>query len=69
MSAFTNIQEADNRARVLMNSGVAIVAHGERHSDGSFAVRLLRPMSATGTTADGMNKAGAWDFVIDDEAE
>jgi hypothetical protein len=66
MAAFANMIAADERARALMESGAATVAHSCRLPDGTIAVRLLRPMSATGTTQDGMNQAGAWDVVTDD---
>ena len=68
MASFSTLQAAEIRARQLMESGAATVAHSCRLDDGTIAVRLLRPMSASGTTADGMNKAGAWDTVTDDEA-
>ena len=68
MSAFSDMASAESRARTLMSTGVATVAHSCRLKDGTIAVRLLRPMSATGTTQDGMNKAGSWDTVTDDEA-
>ena len=66
MGAFANIAAADIYARTLMESGAATVAHSCRLRNGSIAVRLLRPMSATGDTVDGMNKEGSWDVVVDD---
>lgn len=68
MASFSDLAAANDRARVLMESGAATVAHGARLPDGTIVVRLLRPMSATGATNDGMNKAGAWDTVDDDGA-
>ena len=68
MSAFADMNAANIRARELMETGVATVAHGARLHDGTIVVRLLRPMSATGTTQDGMDKRGAWDTVDDDAA-
>jgi hypothetical protein len=66
MGSFADIAAADVYARTLMESGAATEAHSCRLPDGTIAVRLLRPMSATGETQDGMNKNGAWDTVIDD---
>lgn len=68
MSSFSSLESAELRAKELMSQGLATVAHSCRLANGTIAVRLLRPMSATGTTADGMNKAGAWDVVTDDAA-
>jgi hypothetical protein len=68
MAAFSSLSAAEARAKVLMASGAAIVAHSARRPNGTIVVRLLRPMSATGTTQDGTNKAGAWDTVSDDGA-
>jgi hypothetical protein len=51
-----------------MSSGAATVAHAQRDKNGVISVRVLRPMSATGTTVDGMNQAGSWD-VLDDDSE
>jgi hypothetical protein len=66
MGAFVDLAAADNRATELMETGAAVVAHSCRLRNGTIAVRLLRPMSATGDTVDGMNKAGSWDVVTDD---
>jgi len=66
MAAFATLAAAEARARVLMETGAATVAHNCKLKDGTIAVRLLRPMSASGVTVDGTNKAGAWDTVTDD---
>ncbi|MBI4524373.1 MAG: hypothetical protein HY695_11250 [Deltaproteobacteria bacterium] len=68
MAAFASFAEAEARAKTLMDEGYATVAHACLLVDGTLAVRLLRPMSATGSTGDGMNKAGAWDTVTDNAA-
>lgn len=71
MAAFSTVEAADLRAKELMASGVAIVAHGERRADGQIAVRLLRFVStATMSTInnDGQSTAGAWDYLVDDAA-
>ena len=69
MAAFTSMGEAEGRARTLMGTGAAIVAHVQRSTTGVISVRVLRPLSlATFTgqdTVDGMNKAGAWDVLTD----
>lgn len=65
---------AEARARVLMATGIATVAHSERLMNGTIAVRLMRPCSLTGyvgtttRTEGGQNPGGAWDYVTDDTA-
>lgn len=66
MAAFADLEAAQNRAQELMASGAATVAHGCLLENGTPIVRLLRPLSATGSTEDGMNAAGAWDIIDDD---
>ena len=68
MASFSTVAQAAARAVVLMQNGSATVAHAARDFNGVIVVRLLRPMSATGTTQSGMNKAGAWDTVSDTTA-
>jgi hypothetical protein len=72
MALFSSMAAAEARARVLMSTGAAIVAHSERLKDGTIAVRLLRKTSLAGyvgtatRTEAGQNKGGAWDYVTDD---
>ena len=72
MGNFSTMALAEARAKTLMSTGAATVAHSCRLKDGTIAVRLLRPLSLAGftgqDTADRMNKAGAWDTVTDDSA-
>lgn len=67
MAAFT-FASAEDRGRVLMDAGTIIVGYVCRAPSGVIGLRVLRPMSASGTTADGMNKEGAWDVLTDDAA-
>lgn len=68
MSAFSTFSAAEDRSRVLMQSGAAVVAHVERAPTGAIGVRLLRPLSAGSakTSDENQSKAGAWDYVTDD---
>jgi hypothetical protein len=65
MADFATLAEAEERARAKMADGTWVAAFGCRAANGAPAVRILRPMSASGSTADGMNKAGAWDQTVD----
>jgi hypothetical protein len=51
-----------------MDAKTITVGYITRGPSGAIALRILRPMSASGTTGDGMNKQGAWDYVTDDAA-
>jgi hypothetical protein len=74
MGAFTSIDSAVARGKVLESLGVAIpgTSHAERAFNGVIRVRFLRPMTKATLTGqdsvDGMNKAGCWDSVDDDSA-
>ena len=48
MAAFATMALAEARAKVLMSTGVATVAHVQRDTDGTISVRILRPCSTAG---------------------
>lgn len=59
MADYVTEKEAENSGKSLMAAGTVIEAHVCRTATGAPAVRILRPMSATGF-AEAMNKSGAW---------
>lgn len=67
MANFATLAEAEARAAAKMLDGTWVVAYGCLKVNGAPAVRFMRHMDAStaAQTADGMNKAGAWDETID----
>jgi hypothetical protein len=74
MAAFSTMAQAEARARTLMATGAATVAHSCRLKNGTIAVRILRPMTKAGAlgsatrTEAGQNPSGAWDTLTDTAA-
>ena len=66
MSAFSSVEAAETRVVALMAANTVVQGHSCRLKDGTIAIRIQRWMGASGTTEDGMNKAGAWDVLTDD---
>ena len=67
MADYTTVIEAEQAARDLVDAGTVIEAFVCATSAGDPAVRILRPVSASGfdSTEGGQSKGGLWATIQD----
>lgn len=67
MANYVNDKEAEAAAKTLVNAGTVVDAFVCRNDAGAPAVRILRPVSASGFESGegGQSKAGSWATIRD----